>query len=274
MKLGIFSKTFIRPTLEETIAAIAAHNLQSIQFNWETAGLEEMPAEVPTALCQRIRQSLEQHGIELAAISGTFNIIHPTYRSEGMRRLAKLAKSCPELGTQLITLCTGTRDLDYLWRYHADNSSPAAWSDMLDAMSQAAEIAETHGITLVFEHEVNNVVDSAKKARRLLDEIASDHLKVVIDGANLFHRGELPRMREILDEAFQLLGDDILLAHGKDLEKDGDAGHQAAGTGVLDYAHYLYCLNQIGFKGTIALHCLNEAQVPTAITHLQKNWPR
>ena len=65
MKLGIFSKTFIRPILEETIAAIAAHNLQSIQFNWETAGLEEMPAEVPTAHCQRIRQSLEQHGVEL-----------------------------------------------------------------------------------------------------------------------------------------------------------------------------------------------------------------
>ncbi len=273
MKLGIFSKTFIRPTLEESIAAVAANNLKSIQFNWETAGLDEMPERVPTDLCQRIRQSLQQHDIELAAISGTFNIIHPTHRSEGMRRLAELAKACPALGTRLITFCTGTRDLDYLWRYHADNSSPEAWSDMLDAMHQAVEIAETHDVTLVFEPEVNNIVDTAKKARQLLDEIASNHLKVVIDGANLFHRGELPKMREILDEAFQLLGADILLAHGKDLEKDGDAGHQAAGTGVLDYAHYLFCLEQIGFKGTIALHSLSEAQTPTAITHLQKNWP-
>lgn len=219
MKLGIFSKTFIRPTLEETIAAVAAHGLESIQFNWETAGLDDMPTEVP------------------AAISGTFNIIHPTYRQEGMRRLSALAKACSSLGTQFITLCTGTRDDDYLWRYHADNSSPAAWSDMLNAMREAVEIA-------------------------------SDHLKVVIDGANLFHQGELPRMHEILDEAFQLLGDDILLAHGKDLERDGDAG-----TGVLDYAHYLHCLEQIGFKGTIALHSLSEEQTPTAITHMQKNWP-
>lgn len=273
MKLGIFSKTFIRPTLEETIAAVAANNLESIQFNWETAGLDEMPTEVPAALCDRIRHSLQEHEIELAAISGTFNIIHPTYRQEGMRRLSALAKACPSLGTQLITLCTGTRDNDYLWRYHADNSSPAAWSDMLNAMREAVKIAEIHNITLVFEPEVNNVVDSAQKARQLLNEIASDHLKVVIDGANLFHQGELPRMHEILDEAFQLLGDDILLAHGKDLERDGDAGHQAAGTGVLDYAHYLYCLDQIGFKGTIALHSLSEEQTPAAITHIQKNWP-
>ena len=50
----------------------------------------------------------------------------------------------------------------------------------------------------------NTVVDTAAKARALLDHFHSPYLKVVIDGANLFHTGELPRMREILDEAFQL----------------------------------------------------------------------
>ena len=103
------------------------------------------------------------------------------------------------------------------------------------------EIAEARGATLVFEPEVNNVVDSAQKARRLLDEVQSEHLQVVIDGANLFHAGQLPRMREVLDEAFDLLGDSIRLAHAKDLEQDGDVGHQAAGTGLLDYDHYLAC---------------------------------
>ena len=80
-------------------------------------------------------------------------------------------------------------------------------------------------------------------------------------------------MREILDAAFLLLGDDILLAHGKDLERDGDAGHQAAGTGVLDYAHYLNCLNGIGFTGTIALHSLSETQAPTSIAYVRERWP-
>ena len=69
-------------------------------------------------------------------------------------------------------------------------------------MGEAVEIAEAQGVTLVFEPEVNNVVDSAQKARRLLDEVRSKHLQVVIDGANLFHAGQLPRMREVLDEAF------------------------------------------------------------------------
>ena len=68
-------------------------------------------------------------------------------------------------------------------------------------------------------------------------------------------------MQDILDEAFDLLGDDIRLAHAKDLEKDGDAGRQAAGTGVLDYDHYLALLRQSGFDGALILHSLKEIQV-------------
>jgi len=82
-------------------------------------------------------------------------------------------------------------------------------------------------VTLAFEQEVNNVVDSAQKARRLLDEIGSPHLKVTMDAANIFHAGELARMSEVLDRAFALIGKDIVLAHAKDLSRDGDAGHEA-----------------------------------------------
>ena len=55
-------------------------------------------------------------------------------------------------------------------------------------MAEAVEIAEAQGATLVFEPEVNNVVDSAQKARCLLDEVQSKHLQVVIDGANTVPR--------------------------------------------------------------------------------------
>ena len=54
------------------------------------------------------------------------------------------------------------------------------------------------------------------RARRLLDEIDSPWLKVVIDPANLLRPGEHgPSLPEILDEAFDWLGPDIVLAHAK-----------------------------------------------------------
>ena len=113
------------------------------------------------------------------------------------------------------------------------------------------------------------MVDSARKARTLLDEMRSSQLKVVIDPANLFHEGELPRMREILDEAFALLGPDIVLAHAKDLDHDGEAGGLPAGQGLLDYDHYLTLLADHGYDGPLVLHGLAETQVGPSVQFLR-----
>ena len=270
MKLGIFHKVFERPTLEESLDAVQAAGLTAVQLDLTAAGLD--PAELSDEDCARIRLAHESRGIEVAALAGTFNLIDPDMeqRHNRMEWLDALAAVSGPIGTELITFCTGTRDPDSEWAYHPDNETPEAWSEMVEAMEEAVLVAEARGATLVFEPEVNNVVDSAEKARQLLDEVPSEHLQVVIDGANLFHEGELPQMQEILDEAFDLLGDDIRLAHAKDLEKDGDAGHQAAGTGLLDYGHYMGLLQQIGFDGALILHSLEESQVESSVAFIRE----
>ena len=78
------------------------------------------------------------------------------------------------------------------------------------------------------------------------------------------------RCVKILDEAFALLGEDIALAHAKDLDQDGQAGHLAAGTGLLDYDQYLGLLKESGYDGAVVLHGLSEAQVPFCTNFLQE----
>jgi sugar phosphate isomerase/epimerase len=155
-----------------------------------------------------------------------------------------------------------------MWRWHPGNVSREAWTTLVANMKTLVEIADRHEVNLAFEPEVSNVVNTACKARRLLDEVGSPWLKVVIDPANLFRQGELPRMREIIDEAFELLGPDIVLAHAKDLSRDGEAGHEAAGQGVLDYDCYLHLLQKHGYNGPLILHGLSEAQVPASVDFL------
>jgi sugar phosphate isomerase/epimerase len=273
---GIFAKTFSRGTVEEVCEAVAAHGIRSVQFNMACAGVPSMPDAIDGAFAARIARACERHGIEMAAVSGTFNTIHPdiSQRESGLRRLAVLASACGALGTGVVTMSTGTRDSENMWRRHADNDSPEAWRDLCATMERAVQIAEQHNVTLAFEPEVSNVVDTARKGRRLLDEIRSARLRVCIDGANLFHAGELPRMHEILEDAFDLLGDDIVLAHAKDLSRDGDAGHEAAGTGLLDYDHYLALLARSGYRGPLFLHNLTEAQIPNSVAFLHNKLHR
>lgn len=273
MRLGIFTKTFHLPTLDAKLQAVKAFGMSDVQFNLSCAGLPSLPddpEELDAATCELIRETFARHGVNMAAVSGTFNMIHPdpAVREEGLRRLAVLAGACGELGTEIITLCTGTRDPDNMWRRHPDNDTAAAWRDLLHSMERALSLAEGYGVTLAFEPEVANVVDSAAKGRRLLDAMRSPQLKVIMDGANIFHAGELAHMHAILDEAFALLGADLALAHAKDLVRDGAAGDRAAGTGVLDYDHYLRLLRIAGYSGPLIMHSLREEEVGQTVAFL------
>ena len=271
MKIAIFAKTFARPSLAATLDAVREHGLDSVQFNLSSAGLPTLPDAISAEEAAGIWREMDVHGLEMAALSGTFNMIHPDpqQREAGLRRLRVLAGACAGLGTGIITLCTGTRDPNDMWRRHPNNDLPEARRDLIDSMAQALEIADEAGVTLGVEPEVANVIDTAAKARRLLDEMQSPHLKIVMDAANLFRAGDLARQPAVLPEAFDLLGPDIVLAHARDLSHDGEAGHQAAGTGALDYDLYLRLLRQSDYTGPLILHSLSEAEVDPAIAFLR-----
>ena len=272
MEVGIFARTFEAPTLAGVLDAVAAHGIRRIQLNTSCMGFSDMPDGLDSAACERARREIDARGIEVVSLSATYNMIHPdaAARSRGMRRLGVLASHAAELGTDLLTLCTGTRNPDNMWADHPQNASPEAWSDLLAAMEQAVALAEEHNVRLGIEPEVSNVVSSPGKARDLLHTMRSDRVVIVMDGANVFPRGTIHRQHEVLNEAFDLLGGHIALAHAKDLSRDGEAGHEAAGTGLLDYDHYLQLLHDSGYRGAVVLHSLTPEQVPGCVGFLQE----
>ncbi|GAB6164761.1 sugar phosphate isomerase/epimerase [Thermostilla marina] len=272
MQLGIFAKVFVRPTWEETLTAVAATGLRAVHFNMKCVYGDSLPEAIDPAVCYAVRARAEDLGLDIVSISGTFNMAHPdaAYREACLQRFKVLAEACPHLGVRIVSLCTGTRDPNDMWRAHPDTHTPEAWRDMRATLDAVLELAEAHDLTLVIETEVANVIDTPHKARRLLDEVASPRLKIIMDAANLFHHGQLARMHEVIDEAVELLGPDIVLAHAKDLERDGEAGQSAAGTGLLDYDCYLRALKRVGFDGPLLLHSLTEAQVPASVAFLRE----
>lgn len=275
MKLGIFAKTFSRNSVDEVLDAIREHGLDSTQFNMSCAGMPPMPDRIDSELAHSIGSQCRQRNIQIAAVSGTFNMAHPEepIRRIGLKRLRVLAEVCSSLGTSIVTLCTGSRDRDDMWRQHPDNRSAEAWRDMMNSIETAVTIAEEYNILLGIEPESSNVVYDAGMARKLLNEIRSPHLKIVIDAANLYNpERDLP-MNDVLSEAFDLLGEHIVLAHAKDLMIDGEAEFVAAGQGIVDYEHYVQLLSAAKFEGPLILHGLEEAQVESSLRYLRALLP-
>ena len=268
--LGIFAKTFERASVDAVFAAVASHGLSTVQFNMACIGLPSLPGPVPDAVPAAVRAAAERHGIRIAALSGTYNMIHPdrAVRRDGQTRLAALIALAPRLGTPIVTLCTGTRDAEDQWRGHPDNGTAAAWRDLVEALAALLPAAEAAGIVLAVEPEPANVVDGARRARCLLDELASPALGIILDPANLLDDCTPSASRARIDEALALLGPAIVLGHAKD--RDAGGAVVPPGQGVVDFAHLLAGLDQVGFAGALVMHGLAEGEVGAATAHLRR----
>ncbi len=270
MKLGIFARTFVRPTLEEVLASIRMHGFETVQFNLSSAGLPTLPEQIEEQLLERIHSAFRSCDLEMCAVSGTFNTIHPdlSKRTLETQRCVQLIRCCSRLGTGAVSLCTGTRDPDNMWHAHPENSSPEAWQDLIATLAILLESAEEEGVDLGIEPEMANVIHSARRARQLLDELKSPHLKIILDGANLLSLGTVARQREILTEAVDLLGPDIFMVHAKDFPAHENQS-QAAGQGTIDFPFYLELVRMSGFDGPVVLHNLSENEVVQSTAYIR-----
>jgi sugar phosphate isomerase/epimerase len=258
MQLGIFAKTFAGENPLSVLQAAKAAGYETVQFNFACCGLPSMPDDIAPEILASIARARQQTDVGIAAISATYNMIHPdpAVRAAGLRRLGLIIAVAKSMGTSLVTLCTGTRDAEDQWRHHPDNNTPEAWRDLTTETAKALQIAEHHGVTLGIEPELANVVSSATHAKKLLDDMQSPNLRIILDPANLFETASSSERERLIAEAVELLGPHIAMAHAKDRNATGE--FVAAGRGVIDFSHFVGQLRQASFAGPLVTHGLAE----------------
>ncbi len=268
MRAGVFAKTFAAQGALNSLRAVRDAGFAAAQFNFACLGMPSMPDAISEGAAREIAEASATSGVAISAISATYNMAHPDkrVRAAGLHRLAGIIGAARGCGVALVTLCTGTRDAEDMWRAHPDNGAPEAWRDLIAEMAKAAALAEAAGVALGIEPELANVVASAEAARRLIDELASPAIRVVLDPANLFEREAPERRRRVIASAIDLLADRIALAHAKD--RDAEGGLAPAGRGVIDFAHFIARLRAAGFDGDLIAHGLSEGEAPEVASFL------
>jgi sugar phosphate isomerase/epimerase len=269
MNLGIFAKTFHRETVSEIFAAVRGSGYSCTQFNMVCVGSGSLPATVDDRIVDQILAAATNEKVELSALSGTFNMAHSDVkvRAGGLESLQVLAGVCARLHIPVLTLCTGTRDPADMWRRHPANASKEAKADFLDSLERAILIAEADSLLLAIEPEPANVIHSAPAAWQLIREIKSSRVRIILDPANLIKAASAAEDRAIIEEACQLLGDYVVLAHAKDRDANGKVC--PAGKGVVDFPHFLSCLQEIGFCGPLIAHGLKESEAALTARYLR-----
>lgn len=269
MQLGIFAKTFGGPAPGAVLLAVRHAGYQTVQYNMACSGLSSLPLAINEKAASAVHSAAADAGVVIAAVSATYNMIHPNLREreKGRQSFKAIAAAASTMGTRVLTLCTGSRDADDQWRHHPDNSSAAAWEELCKEFEFVLPIADEYDVLLGVEPELANVINSAERARELLDTLEDGRVKVILDAANLFEIADNAEQRYLIEHAVDLLGDSIVMAHAKDRLADGRFA--ASGTGVLDYRHYLTVLHRSGFRGSLVTHGLVPAEAERVATFLK-----
>jgi len=251
---AIFSRTYPSQQVTEVLQAIHADGFRGAQMNLSSFGMSSLPDRLDEATLAEGRSEAARLGLTMAALSGTYNMAHPdeAVRRSDRPRFINVLRAARAIGAPIVTLCTGTRHPIDKWAAHPGNNSAAAWADLRVELDWALNEAAAHGLMLAVEPEPGNVVRDAAVARRLLDEVGADHLRIILDAANLIGLPGLDRQADIVAQAVDLLGPSVVLAHAKDIDPTGRV--VAPGQGAIDLPAFVSALVAAGFTGPLVGH--------------------
>lgn len=118
--------------------------------------------------------------------------------------------------------------------------SDEALETFITNLRPVVEYAEKMGVIMAIEPVLKHIVYNPKRARKVLDEINSPNLQIILDPVNLLGMENYEKRDEVIEEAIELLGKDVAVVHIKDfVVGENDLVSVAAGTGMMNYEKLL-----------------------------------
>ncbi|MCK5247473.1 sugar phosphate isomerase/epimerase [Candidatus Bipolaricaulota bacterium] len=196
MKLGVITNG-IDNNLEHALRVMNEFELTQAELQF--VGDKEV-GDLSAAEIDEVGELVTKHNVEVSCISrgifggmllGPLTIDSPEYKAQidALRRCISMAKT---LDCSLVRVMSFRKEMIIFGSHGADiwNVSVGAWDKLLELMALPVQIAEEEGVTLVAETGNNAMITSAYLGRRLIDELGTDHLKLLWDPCNSLYCNE------------------------------------------------------------------------------------
>lgn len=238
MQLGIRLHDTKKLPFEERIA-----DVHELGFACGHLALSKVIDEFPTddgaltpGLAMYIKKVFAQNQVDIAVLGCYLNLANPnpeklqkiTKRYLAHLRFASLL-GCGVVGTE-----TGAPNETYtaVPECHGEE----ALQTFIQNLRPVVQYAEKTGVIIAIEPVWKHIVYNPARARRVLEEIASPNLQVILDPVNLLDISNYAQQKEIVEEAIDVLGEDVAMVHIKDFRvENGKLVSVGAGLGEMDY---------------------------------------
>lgn len=276
MQIGIRLHDTATLPLEERIAVIKKQGFTCVHLALSKVihEFQVNTAALTPGLAMYLRKLFQNYEIDLAVLGCYLNLAEAAslQRESILKnymahiRFASVL-GCGVVGTESCTSNINTQD--------PTNHHDEAMKAMMENLRSIVTYAEQMGVILAIEPVRNHIVSTPRLARQVLDEINSPNLQIIFDPVNLLGMDNYLQQTNVIEEAIDLLGEDIAVVHMKDfIIQDDKLVAVAAGTGNLDYKPII---NFIRTKKPM-IHCTLENTKPEnavdARNYIQLLWEK
>ncbi|MCL1997359.1 MAG: sugar phosphate isomerase/epimerase [Turicibacter sp.] len=232
MKIGVRGHDYGRKTAFELASHIKADGFNCLQLAPTKAilGIEKFN-EITAAHLSDIEKAFKD--LEISVL-GCY--IEPSIQDKE-QRLANVETFCDNirharaLGIKIVGTETTRLDPDT-----PDDIRSESYALLKDSVLRMIEAAERENVFVGIEPVADHVLNTPALARRLLDEVQSNKLKIIFDPVNLVLPDTIFSQIDIFEETFDLLGDQLEVMHIKDVIMENDEKiWRNIGTGDIDY---------------------------------------
>jgi sugar phosphate isomerase/epimerase len=222
MKLGVITDGISRD-LNHALKVAREHDLDyaELQYDWDKEIGDHSPSEM-----SQIKSLLNNYGMKVPCITrhiftgGTLNmstkITDDIYlkQLDSLRRCIDIAH---ELGSPFTRIFSGRKEMILFGKNGAEqwNVAKGAWDALPGLIEPAVRIAENAKMPLVVETGNGTMVNSSWTARKLIDAIGSNYLKVLWDPANNCYAHE-----KMYPDGYEIIRGHIGHIHIKDVFVD------------------------------------------------------
>lgn len=183
-----------------------------------------------------LRRLFAKQEIDIAVLGCYLNLGNPNPMGlhEATEKYKANIRFAAQLGAGVVGTETGAPNEGYVTEEAC--FSEEALHLFIKNLIPVVEYAEKMGVIVAIEPVCRHIVNNPRRARRVLDAVDSPNLQIILDLVNLLDETNYTSQKEIVDEAIELLGDDIAVVHLKDYRvENGKLVSIAAGTGEMDY---------------------------------------
>ena len=275
LNLGVRAHDMEKRPLEELSEAIATKGFTCIQLALRKS-IEDMnikPGSLSSGLARSIRHSFQQHQVDIAVLGCYINVIHPNLdeRNKGLDFFKEHLHFAKEFGCTIVGTETGNVYADI--KYTEENFREEPFQAVVNSVRDLVNEAEKFDVIVGIEPGVNHPIYSPKTMKRLLDTIPSKNLQIILDPVNLLTPETYKNQEHIIQEAFDLLGDRIVIIHAKDFTiKDGEIKMVSVGQGLLDYKKIFSFVKEKKPDMQILMESTKEKDMEKSISYLRNQY--